>query len=113
MTEELPETTEPVDDVEAPDTRETAAGGWCAPSDSIFGLLAGPDITARRGGLTFTAPSWPKPVDEMTKKELRAEVELLRKMRDGLIKARDKESKRRRKAERKVRRLVKLLGRIA
>ena len=84
-----------------------ARGGWCAPSDSLF-----PEVTVSRGGIAFSfAP--PKPLEEYTKKELRAEVERLREARDRLQTSLHTERRRSRKARRKVNRLLKIIEGLA
>lgn len=83
----------------APGTYSAFAGGWCAPSDSLF-----PEITVRRGGLAFTGG--PRPLTDWSKKELRAEVERLRRDRETLQKALRKEQKRTRRLRRTIDRLV-------
>lgn len=89
----------------------TTLGGWCVPSDNLYGLL-GPisDITARRGGLSFSAP---RPLTDFSKKELRAEVERLRRQRDELADSAGKFRTEARRLRRKNKRLLKIIGGLA
>lgn len=81
---------EPVVDEEA----FVAAGGWCAPDETIYDVP--PEIAVTRGGIRFTTP---KP---MSKKQLREALRLAHKTLD-------KEYRKNRKLKRRVRRLMHLI----
>ncbi len=77
----------------------TASGGWAAPFDSIYSTF--PEVTARRGGLTFAAP-----LSELPNEDL---VRMLNQEREALR----REIIRNRKLRRKINRLLAVIGRIA
>jgi hypothetical protein len=89
----------------------TSSGGWMSPHDVAYPLLDIPEVTARRGGMSFTFPS--DPYNGLGKKELRARL----KERDERIREygniRAKDARRVRKLERKVRRLLAIVERLA
>lgn len=84
------------------------SNGWCAPSDSLFTPF--PEVTVRRGGLSFTVAT---PLTEWSKKELRAEVERLRRTNDALAGGNAKLRSEARRLRRKNKRLLKIIGQVA
>lgn len=86
-----------------------ASGGWRAPSETSFPVYDFGEVTARRGGISFTAP--PKPLEELTHEELLTRAKALRDQCDRLVTSLNKERTARRKAERKVKRLLKIIER--
>jgi hypothetical protein len=84
-------------------------GGWCAPTETI----AFADVTARRGGISFTSGpdlvGVTKPLLEMTKEELRDEITRLRREHSN---ARATLQKALRKERKRTRRLLRLIERI-
>lgn len=110
---ELTDVDEPAEGEESTGRLGVVAGGWCAPSEALYGLFDHPEVTARRGGLQFSFSAAARPLEEWSKKELRAEVTRLREALGKHQAARWKAQRKVRRLERKVKRLLKIIGRIA
>lgn len=82
-----------------------SGGGWTAPSETIYDVF--PEVTARRGGLSFTP--FPTPLADMSKKDLIARLEALQKRHADLGKISDEHRRKRQKAEKKNKRLLKII----
>jgi hypothetical protein len=107
--EDVPDVEEPVIDVNLVDEptdkaepeRVFASGGWASPLDQGYGLLI-PEVTVRRGGISFSVPT---PLAKWKRKDLVAEVERLRTTLEVV-------RRNERSLQRKNRRLRKALKRI-
>jgi len=86
-----------------------ADGGWRAPAAVAYPLFG--EITTRRGGIQFTAPA--KQLEELDPEELLVRAKWLDKRNDELTRALNVERRRTRKLRRKMKRLLRLVEKLA
>lgn len=85
------------DSTDTSETAVTAGGGWCATTEMLY-----PEVTARRGGLSFSDPLG---LEALTEEQLRERVRALTEITR-------KQSRRIQKLRRKNDRLIRLVGRL-
>lgn len=84
-----------------------ASGAWRRPAGIGYDIF--PEVTVTRGGVTFLAP--PKLLEELTHEELLARAKAYQRREDDLVRSLNKERRARRKAEKRAKRLLKIIER--